>query len=106
MSSIFNVIPKDKLLHLVVGAGVAVLGFVLWSIAMHVPVLAAHPVATGISLAGCMAGAQKEANDRLDNLLMYHRGLAALHGVEWLDLLATWAGASAVAWVLVRMGLA
>ena len=63
-------------------------------------------MATGISLGGCMAGAQKEGNDRLDNLLMYHRGEAPLHGVEWLDWLATWTGASVVAYALVRLGVA
>lgn len=99
-------IPKDKILHFVVGIAVAVLAFFLWSLAMHVPVLAAHPLATGVSLGGCMAGAQKEGNDRLDNLLMYHRGEAPLHGVEWLDWLATWAGASVVAYALVRIGVA
>lgn len=99
-------IPKDKILHLVVGIGMAVAAFLLWSVAMHVPILAAHPLATGLSLGGLLAGAQKEGTDRLDNLLMYHRGEAPLHGVEWLDWLATWAGASVVAYALVRLGVA
>lgn len=99
-------IPKDKLMHLGVGAGLALVAFVLWTIAMRVPVLASHPVATAISLGGLLSGGQKEGTDRLDNLLMYHRGLAPLHGVEWLDWAATWAGSTAVALALVLLGLA
>lgn len=99
-------IPKDKLLHLAVGAGVALLAYALWRVAMLVPALAAHPAAVAISIGGLLVGACKEAQDRLDNLLMYHRGEAALHGVEWLDLIATWAGATAIAGSLLLVGLA
>lgn len=99
-------IPRDKILHFGVGAALALLGLVVWWLAMRVPALAAHPVATGLSLAGFFAGAQKEGTDRLDNLLMYHRGEAPIHGVEWGDWLMTWAGATLAALVLARTGLA
>lgn len=106
MQKLFALIPRDKLLHLVVGMGLAVLAALLWSVAMHVPPLAAHPVATGISLGGFFAGAQKEGTDRLDNLLLYHRGEAPLHGVELGDWLMTWCGSTLIALALVRVGLA
>ena len=99
-------IPKDKLMHFAVGAAMAVFALLLWQLAMQLAPLAAHPLATALSLAGFMAGAQKEGTDRLDNLLMYHRGEAPIHGVEWLDWLATWAGATLVAVALVKAGLA
>ena len=97
-------IPRDKLLHLAVGAVVALLTFGLWN--LLVLVQPAHPVAVGLVVTAFIVGAAKEATDRLDNLLMYRRGLVAMHGVEWLDLVATTAGGVVAALVLVRLGWA
>lgn len=106
MDKLYALVPRDKLLHLVVGGALAIVAAALWSLAMHVPAFEAHPVAVGLSLGGLLAGAQKEGTDRLDNLIMYHRGEAPIHGVEWGDWLMTWAGATVVAMALVRGGWA
>ncbi len=105
MNRLLEAIPRDKLLHLVVGAGVALVALALWHLAMLVPVLAAHPIATGVSLSGLMVGAAGEAKDRLSNLAAAKRGLTPLHGVEWMDLLMTWLGSTALALALVGAGL-
>lgn len=99
-------IPRDKLMHLAVGMAAAALALVLWHLAMNVPLLVAHPLPTAFSIGGALLGASKEAQDRLDNLLMYHRGEAPLHGVEWLDLAFTWAGCTAIGLFAEALGLA
>jgi len=99
-------IPRDKLLHLAAGAGAAAVGLVLWYLAMLVPVLAAHPLATGLSLGGLMVGLTKEVADKLDNVLMRKQGAPALHGVDVLDAIVTWLGATALAGCLVWGGVA
>lgn len=99
-------IPKDKLMHLAVGMAVGALGLVLWSMAMLVPFFMDHPLASAFSIGGVLLGASKEAQDRMDNLLMYHRGQSALHGVEWLDLAFTWAGCTAIGVFADWLGLA
>jgi hypothetical protein len=106
VQGLFKIIPRDKLLHLAVGAGAAGFAFAAWKLCMLVPLLAAHPLATAISLGGLMVGLTKEAGDRLGNLAVYHRGEAPIHGVEWFDVLFTWAGATVVAVGLVLAGLA
>jgi hypothetical protein len=99
-------IPRDKLLHLVAGAAAAALGLLLWHLAMLLPLLAAHPLATGLSLGGLMVGLTKEIADHMDNVLLRKRGEPALHGVTVGDALVTWLGASAVSGGLVWAGLA
>lgn len=106
MNRLLELVPRDKLLHLAVGVGAAVFAFAAWKLCMLMPLLAAHPLAAAISLGGLMVGLTKEAGDRLGNLAVYHRGQAPIHGVEWLDVLFTWAGATVVAIGLVVMGVA
>lgn len=106
MERLFDIIPRDKLLHLVVGAGAAAFGFAAWKLCMLAPMLAEHPLAAAISLGGLMVGLTKEAGDRLGNLIMYRRGEAPIHGVEWADVLFTWAGATLLALLLAVAGMA
>lgn len=106
MGRFLESLPRDKLLHAAVGAGVAVVALLLWRLAMCVPWLAAHPLATALSLSGLLVGAAGEAKDRLSNQAAAKRGLMPLHGVEWMDLLVTWAGATALAIALVLLGVA
>ena len=104
--NVLSMIPRDKLLHLVAGAAAAAVGLVLWHLAMLVPVLAAHPLATGLSLGGLMVGLTKEVADKMDNVLMRKQGAPALHGVDPLDAIVTWLGATLLAAGLVWGGVA
>jgi hypothetical protein len=77
-------IPKDKVLHLSVGAAVAVFSAAVYS-ALHV--VFGYPLAGlpgAVAIAGVVAGATKEATDWLDN-----RTNPGMHVVEALDVLAT-----------------
>lgn len=97
-------VPKDKLMHLAGGIACTLLTFGVWSLVTLVPLFAAHPVAAALSVAGITLGAVKEALDRLDNLIMYHMGAADMHGVEWMDFIATSIGAISVSVGLVALG--
>lgn len=102
-----DIIPKDKLEHLIVGALVAALGIAIAVVAQAAwpSFYKAHPWFLAAILAGAMVGAAKEGEDRLDNLLMHARGEAPIHGVEWLDFLATMAGSVAVALAALAVGI-
>lgn len=104
--NLLDKIPRDKLLHLAAGAGAAALGLVLWHLATLVPLLAAHPLATGLSIGGLMVGVTKEVADAMDNALMRKQGAPAIHEVGWGDALATWGGANLLAGLLVWGGVA
>lgn len=88
-------LPKDKLLHLAIGALVALCVLLLW-VALAIPGLVTLDNGVAACLIGsAVAGATKEAADWMDNRIH-----PRMHGVEWGDAIATAAGGVPVALAL------
>lgn len=115
-----TIMPLDKWKHLVVGAAVATVAFLLFALefaacalldylthhqAGAVAFMVKHVAFFGILNAGACVHAAKEGMDRLDNLMMYHQGKAAIHGVELGDFLAGQAGTTVLALLGLWAGL-
>ena len=77
-------IPKDKLMHMLVGFAVALFALVIWTIAAAAGLAPLSGAPAAAALAALVAGITKEGADYLDNKLV-----PAMHGVEWLDAAAT-----------------
>ena len=77
-------IARDKALHFLVGAGVAVVCAAAWWLIAQFGLLSVADAGAAGFVGACVAGATKEGADYMDNKI--HPGM---HGVEWRDALAT-----------------
>lgn len=99
--------PMDKAKHIVVGLIVAAIIMLLMAVeksafdAWYI----AHPGFFAIINAGLVVHAAKEAEDRLDNLIMYHEGRPPMHGVKFLDFLSGMFGTTLFALVFLWAGI-
>lgn len=107
LSKLEVIMPRDKWMHLAVGLIVGAMLVILAAAqrALWPAFFQQHPIFFLMLDGGACVHAAKEATDRLDNLLMYHQGRTAIHGVEWGDFFAGLAGTAALASALLWTGV-
>jgi hypothetical protein len=77
-------IPKDKVMHFIVGAAIASVALLAWGAASALGLAPITGAPAAAALAATVAGVVKEGCDYLDNKIVLR-----MHGVEWLDAVAT-----------------
>lgn len=107
MSSLYALVPRDKVLHFLLMAVIAVVNAAAFLVIREIwPVFVmTHQLATFVAALGVNVGLVKEGCDWMDNRLMASMGLPPLHGVEFFDFLATALGGLVVAAWLVWAGI-
>lgn len=86
---------NDKLLHFAAGFAVAIVSLVVWALLGHYGFVRTQDAVFVVLWSAAMAGAIKEVCDWMDNRIR-----PGSHGVEWLDFVATTAGAVPVVFLV------
>jgi len=79
-------LPQDKANHALYGAFITLVVLATFT-ALGIPHAPQYALGAAV-----VAGALKEVVDRMENMQAVQRGEPSLHGVEFWDAAATWAG--------------
>lgn len=91
-------IAQDKLKHIIAGAATALVALAAWGVLAAFGFVQFADAPWAILIAASVSGATKEVADYLGNKM-----IPGMHGVEWMDFLATAAGALPVIIVLLTV---